>query len=252
MLPASDRLVDMLDSANELLASVHTTADAALDSRFVALSADLGAEKISKLAVGTLDFGVGEFCTLVKAALTKAVRPAAGDERHDWSTLGCFATRHWRGVATLDVLLGPIAVEAQERRPRVRAAAERDVAPVVQPAVLAAVPAGGVPETTANVIAVFEALAAVSPVPFYKFVVHPTLFSRTVENLFYVSFLANDNRVRIDRDPDSAELILAVIDDDDSDSESARPKHQAIFRMTMPLWRDMVLKYNIQRPMVPF
>lgn len=277
--PDSSRLVEMMNDANELLGMVHTTVDATLDSRFIAQAADLGAEKISKLAAGTLDFGVSDFCTLVRSALIRSAGLAntmqsmanvedealmrdGGDlrEQYDWNALGAFAMRRWRGVTGLDMLLGPITVEPRERRQRARSTRERQaLEPAVEPLLLdgiehAHLATSAAAETTNNVITVFQTLAAVAPVPFYRFICHPHSFAKTVENLFYISFLANDNRIKLTPDTaDPQEMILHVLDDEDgeADDDAVRPKFQAIYSMTMSRWRDIVAKYRIAKPMIP-
>lgn len=259
--PESTRLVSLLNDANELLNNVHTTADATLDSRLMALTADLGAEKIGKLASGTVDFNANDLCALIRAALTRTA--GAGGEGGDWGAVGQAACRYWRGVQTPDSFLGPISVEPKERKARARAAREPRAAaePVVQPAILGADEAAhgagaGVSETASYVIAVYQTLARVAPVPFYKFILDPSSFSKTVENMFYVSFLANDNRVRIEYDEQASDLLLHLLEEDTDEEESGgqtswgRPKHQAIFSLTMRLWNELKQKYPLERPMI--
>lgn len=275
----STRLVEMMNDANELLGMVHTTVDATLDSRFIAQAADLGAEKISKMASGALDFGVTDFCMLARSALIRSAVPMPsatsaeeelmGDEtttcseQYDWDVLGTLAMRRWRGVTGIDMLLGPITVEPKEKRPRAKTTRERPtVGPAVEPLLLKGKEAndlatGAATETTSNVITVYQTLVQVAPVPFYRFICNPHSFARTVENLFYVSFLANDNRVRLGSDAlDSAEMIIHVVGDEDDqgdgDSEEVvPPKHQAIYSMTMSRWRNIISKYGIEAPMIP-
>jgi hypothetical protein len=87
------------------------------------------------------------------------------------------------------------------------------------------------------------------PVPFYRFIVDPQSFSRTVENLFYVAFLVNDNRVRLAIEPktDGTEnhLVMHQIVDSTIDDEGPRPKNQVIYRMSMSLWQNLVNEYSI-------
>ncbi|PJF19278.1 hypothetical protein PSACC_00911 [Paramicrosporidium saccamoebae] len=260
MQPESTRLQDMLLDANRLMNRVRTTADASLDSRFVAMSADIGAEKINKLAAGSMDYSVSDFSTLVKMVLTRPTGTNVvglddndNGESYDWASIGEIAERHWQGVTAPDFFLGPITVEPKEKRPRAKSVREqKTVEAVVQPTVLGAADAGsaGGSETAEKVRLVYRALEALpSPVPFYKFIIHPTSFSRTVENLFYLSFLANDNRVRLESS-DRDGLVIYIIEEDEEDT--AKPKFQRIYPMTMALWREKIAEYAIKRPLLDF
>ena len=50
---------------------VRTTADACLDSRFIATSADLGAEKVQRLPMSVSDFSPSAFISLLQGFLEK-------------------------------------------------------------------------------------------------------------------------------------------------------------------------------------
>lgn len=218
--PEDTQLTNLLQDANLLLGHVHTTVDATLDSRFMALSADLGAEKVSKLAAGSMDFTIGDLCALLKEVLRQARslpldRPVDGadetmiseDLDRGWEAIGRVAMSHWRGVMTPDFMLGPISVPVQPRPARARATSttgrERyNTTPAVQPSIInndeqAILVTGTGVEATTNVIRVYQCLQQVAPIPFYKFITNPTSYARTVENLFYVSFLVHDNRVKL-------------------------------------------------------
>jgi hypothetical protein len=279
----STRLKEMLSEANELLTHVHTTADATLDSRFVALSADITAEKVGKLAAESLDFTINDFCSIARAALirttgtTQMVGTAAADptlgfsgECYNWETIGMFAMRHWLGVSAPDFFLGPITVTPREANRKVRAPRTRqgrEDAPLIEPAILderSAKEGGGgnggggggggggtSEETTSKVIDVYQILERVTPLPMYKLITHPTSYSRTVENLFYLSFLVNDNRVRLEYEKE--ELIVHLMNNEEEEEQYwSRPKHQAIYSMTMSLWRENIAKYKIKTPVLDF
>lgn len=272
--PESTRLMEMIANANELLSHVHTTMDATLDSRFVAMTADLGAEKINKLAAGTLDFSIADFCALLKAALSQTAGPsrllmesitndmADADsinisDYHNWNVLGDLVMPHWKGI-TAPHFFGPIlASEPPEKRTRTRTVRDATIVePLVQPTIVGSDHAGNLPagatETTQKVIEVFRILSRVAPLPFYKFITDPGSFSRTVENLFYVSFLVNDNRVRLELDGETDDLILCLMEEKEDEPDVVVRKNQAIYPMTMALWRSNISKYKIKRPTISF
>ncbi|KAI1806942.1 hypothetical protein F4811DRAFT_85752 [Daldinia bambusicola] len=84
-----------------------------------------------------------------------------------------------------------------------------------------------------------------------RFVVNPRSFGQTVENMFYVSFLIRDGRIKIDFD----ENKLPTLDPVDREDETAASKHraqkqQAVFSIDMKTWRDIVDAFNITEPII--
>jgi len=98
---------------------------------------------------------------------------------------------------------------------------------------------------------VHEKLEELAPILLYKFVCHPTSFSRTVENLFYVSFLVSDNKVKLERGEGSEWIIHVNEQHEDETKDNRGQKHQQIFRMTMSFWREQVSKHDIRTPLIP-
>ncbi|KAI8961800.1 hypothetical protein F5Y11DRAFT_215878 [Daldinia sp. FL1419] len=84
-----------------------------------------------------------------------------------------------------------------------------------------------------------------------RFVVNPQSFGQTVENMFYVSFLIRDGRIKIDFD----ENKLPTLDPVDREDETAASKHraqkqQAVFSIDMKTWRDIIDAFNITEPII--
>ncbi|KAG4218885.1 hypothetical protein PC116_g32635, partial [Phytophthora cactorum] len=82
-----------------------------------------------------------------------------------------------------------------------------------------------------------------------RFVVNPRSFGQTVENMFYVSFLIRDGRIKIDFDENKLPTLV------DREDETAASKHraqkqQAVFSIDMETWRDIVDAFNITEPII--
>ncbi|KAF4343880.1 non-structural maintenance of chromosome element 4 [Fusarium beomiforme] len=87
-----------------------------------------------------------------------------------------------------------------------------------------------------------------------RFVVNPKSFGQTIENMFYVSFLVRDGRVKIDFD----EFDLPALEfiDREVEAEAEEPqrhgaaKHQAILSMDMETWQDIINTFGLEEPMI--
>ncbi|KFA48652.1 hypothetical protein S40293_04527 [Stachybotrys chartarum IBT 40293] len=86
-----------------------------------------------------------------------------------------------------------------------------------------------------------------------RFVVNPKSFGQTVENLFYVSFLIRDGRVKIDFDDYELPTLAPVDREEEQDTGTARhstAKHQAILSMDMDTWRDIIDTFDLKESMI--
>ncbi|XKL60038.1 hypothetical protein PGB90_001054 [Kerria lacca] len=104
-----------------------------------------------------------------------------------------------------------------------------------------------------------------NPIGFYRFVLHPTDFTTTVENIFYISFIIRDGLACV-VDLDSYNIdtyfidklfIVDLIDEefvilpmetklDENDTKII--KYQMIFSITVSQWQELVIKYGIKQP----
>ncbi len=116
-------------------------------------------------------------------------------------------------------------------------------------------------------MSVAACLAELGPAPFYKFIIDPASFARTVENLFYVSFLVHEGKAKLyyangGRGPAAteAEAFIAFVHEDqqqeaDEDSDTSEPggkskiSKQIVIAMTEQLWTEKIATYNLTKAM---
>ncbi|KHJ84722.1 Nse4 [Oesophagostomum dentatum] len=88
-------------------------------------------------------------------------------------------------------------------------------------------------------------------VDFYSFVIDPHDFATTVENMFYVSFLVKDGRVRLSLGENGLPVLLHVSNEERErlhvEDRSIAETHQAIFSFTYDMWEEMVNAINERR-----
>ncbi|PKS09384.1 hypothetical protein jhhlp_003999 [Lomentospora prolificans] len=94
-------------------------------------------------------------------------------------------------------------------------------------------------------------LRSTGGVDFMRFVINPHSFGQSVENLFYVSFLIKDNKIRIELDDDGLPSVAPVTAEIEEETSRHQTKHQAVFSLDMSTWRDIIKTLDIKESMIP-
>lgn len=84
---------------------------------------------------------------------------------------------------------------------------------------------------------------------FFVYFLNPHSFAQLVENLFYVSFLVRDGKIRLDSDENGVPYV-EIPDEEDSVDDNA-PIHHHIATFDYATWRRLVAQYNITEPFIP-
>jgi len=82
---------------------------------------------------------------------------------------------------------------------------------------------------------VAELLRQHSPINLFEFVINPTSFAQTIENIFYLSFSVRDARAKIEDDANGLPVVSYV--DALTEDEMAVENQQRVLEMTMAYWR---------------
>lgn len=176
----------------------------------------------------------------------------------NWRLLGSLATKAQRIIPQPGFLYGPLEAQRKERSLRERSQQPRPVK-AAQPEEL---PAGDVVKeelTMAHCVkTAFQILQANAPINLYRFFINPTDYAQSVENLFYTSFLVNDDRVRIYVDPQTQEPMVDLVYDDDSGDEQGSARNhasaspaQCIVNLTMDIWERAKTRYRLTDALIP-
>ena len=88
------------------------------------------------------------------------------------------------------------------------------------------------------------------PINYYEFVLHPTDFGASVENMFHVSFLVKENRAGVSFCPDSGLPLIQPISNKQNsaqlDSCEGLAKSQVVMNWTVESWQKIVKDLNIK------
>ncbi|KAK8005217.1 hypothetical protein PG990_011254 [Apiospora arundinis] len=215
-----------------------------------------------------------------------------GDEGDplNWEHLGRFAgCSHARRPATPGFLLGPLSVEKkirkvvkrsapfrpgnlQEVRPEVlnpdeiqknengdlagicRAVLERlvNVQSIAQESAGAAFEAGD--DVKTDQIMRRYGLRGNGGIDLLRFVVNPKSFGQTVENMFYVSFLIRDAKIRLEIDEDGFYTLVPIdreeLEQQNAGRQTSRQRQQAVFHLDVNQWREIVEVFGIRESLI--
>lgn len=87
----------------------------------------------------------------------------------------------------------------------------------------------------------------------YEFMINPKSFSRTIENIFYISFLVKDGFVRIFLDEDDLPVIVPVSDEEKAQSSTQASKKaniQSMVSLNKVQWKELIEVFEIENAMI--
>ncbi|XP_045541033.1 EP300-interacting inhibitor of differentiation 3 [Papilio machaon] len=88
-----------------------------------------------------------------------------------------------------------------------------------------------------------------APLCYWRAVLDPHSFARTIENIYYISFLARDGIISIDIDEESGLPFIKTVSSGDRE-RGAGSANQFIVSIDMHTWKELVDAFRIERPMM--
>ena len=256
--PKNTRLNEILKESDELYKNVKRPVDSVLDSKLLVASADLGHLRLKNIpSLVESSFTADDLCEGLKAKF-----PTGNDEFGellDFVLLGDFLiqTHSWNGTHVLKRQLQSLQVprhkqqqsqtdESQTTKQRRRRTnnepeAELEIAQEMKEPM-------GEKETFDFVRDVFLILEEMGGrCPYYQFILNPSSFARSVENMFYVAFLVKDDRVKITGSSEE-DLEVQILNEEEADLPE--DKRQIIMDLTMDRWTQLCQKFAITKALI--
>ncbi|CAD6887788.1 unnamed protein product [Tilletia controversa] len=264
----SESLTSMLKQTDDLFNKVKAPSEGILDARLLGQMVDIGTHMARTLKTNADAFDTDSFLSRVARVVGGQVRSGArrgADDLDDdeavlaanewnWDELGRLAAKHSRRAVSLDFLLGPLQAKPKERKQTERTKKVKEkVGVAVRPEELKDTDIQrSENETTVMVRQIANLLEEVGEVHLFNFVVDPTSFSNTVENLFYVSFLVRDGKVSVDFDDKTNEpMLMRTEPPRDEDFQQGLTKRQLVVEFDMKLYKDIIETYDITESIIP-
>ncbi|KAG1178057.1 hypothetical protein G6F70_001974 [Rhizopus microsporus] len=245
-----DLMYNIIDKTNVLYQSVKNPQEAVLDARLLAIQADMNTQKARNLKIGSDTLvNIDGFVSKVIAFSRNGVNHIE-DKNLDWEHIGKRAMSYGKRAATMDFMLGPLAVEQKQIKKTKQTRITKNKEDLVVPTKAKGDLQQQENETSKNVNDIYKILTEVEPINYFKFVTNPESFSQTVENIFYVSFLArkavvgisieNGQPILSTRNPPTVENLDDVV-----------LKKQIVVGIGMKEWREIIETYKITTSCIP-
>jgi len=228
--PSSNGLLKALEKGDNLFPDVSTPREAALDTEFLSLAAQLGAEQSYRLVTGFTTYDPEDYISKVKAIW--------GADQQDnpnrcWTGFyDEYCDQFISNTPKCSFMYGPLQKEIHKRTIKPRAQKEK-VGKKVVPEDVRNTKKDKKSETTRRVEQIDTCLSQLSsPLNFWDFVVDPKSFTHTIENIFHFSFLVKDGRAKIEHE--ESQYITAT---NEPPLDGTARRNQGIIKMDYPTWQ---------------
>lgn len=272
MNTASDSLTEALEEANVLFDGVSGTREAALDAQFLVLASDLGKEKAKQLNSDISVFNHVAFCDLLLVFVglnwVEAQREELSDGDGDdsvalsfWGMVQKEAASWMLRAETVHFVSGSFKATRSTRKPRLehhkRACKMEGNGDM--PTKLRKLDVHANQETTEKEVERILGLLQTyfqkypdTPVSYFEFVIDPNSFSRTVENIFYVSFIIRDGFARIRLDQDRLPILepTNVSQGEEESDDCSFGRKQGVISLSLQDWKNIVSTFEISEAMI--
>ncbi|KAM3863040.1 non-structural maintenance of chromosomes element 4 homolog A [Diretmus argenteus] len=264
--PSNNKLNEVLDEANKLFKDVRKAREAALDAQLLVVTADVGKEKASQLLSEGSAFETSVF---IEHLLTfmGATQLEDGEEEQQNETARVLPPGAWHRLAervqccfktapTFHYMLGSFHAEPPPPKTPVERKEKRAPGKEpkrIMPTQLKKMEATQQEATEKEVERILGYLKGyfkddpTLPISYYEFVIDPTSFSRTVENIFHTSFLIRDGLARMYLDEDKLPCIAPV---EEGDAEGSSSPKQGIISMSIKMWKEFIDALDIKKPLI--
>ncbi|KAK7499381.1 hypothetical protein BaRGS_00009356 [Batillaria attramentaria] len=262
--PESDDLTRILDEAEERFQRVQTTREAAIDSHLLAMISDYGRQKAQALNLEFVKFQPLEFAEKLKTFVSHQLgtQERGSLSSVGWRELGKFSQTFLKKSPALHFMCGAFERGEVVKKPVARQAREKRDNEPGKATELKQVESSSEMQkresTTKEVESVLNTLHRYyeeterCQICYFEFVINPFSFGQTVENIFYVSFLAKDGYIKIFLDSDGLPVIEPVEADERESAgpDTNRARQQMVVAITPKEWREIVKTFDIKEPLI--
>ncbi|TDH01111.1 hypothetical protein EPR50_G00176880 [Perca flavescens] len=267
--PSNNKLTEVLQEAVKLFKDVRQPREAALDAHLLVVATDLGNEKASQLFTEGTTFDPTAFSEhLLSFMGLNRLEDDEDEQQNGGAVDGYLPQDAWHRVArraeccfrtspSFHYMMGSFHAEPpppKQRIERQRKAPNKE-AKRIMPTQLKKMEDSNQEATEKEVERILGYLKSyyqddpTSPISYYEFVIDPNSFSRTVENIFHMSFLIRDGLARMYLDNDKLPCI-APVEEGEVDTGGSYSRKQCIVSISPKLWKELIEAFDIRDTMI--
>lgn len=174
----------------------------------------------------------------------------------NWFRMGSLFDRCSKGVATVDHISGPLSLEKRARAPMAPRTRQNDNAGQLTTAQKDLPVSDGTQELTVLVKRCYEKLKTkmgYEPINLFRLIINPSSYAKSVENLFYTSFLLKEGKLVLEED-DEGFPNVRIKEDLPQDANAAELESQRrrdanqnhiIFQLDGASWKRLIERFSI-------
>ncbi|GAB6025448.1 Non-structural maintenance of chromosomes element 4 A [Chamberlinius hualienensis] len=251
-----ENLNDKLGVLGDLFKNVKTSRELAMDAGLLTQYAILGSRSAKNIKTNVIAFDPVEFAGLAKVV----IRSDDDDENltaPDWLEFGKKAGLMLKRCPGDTVLLGTFPKCEKVKKKREPRAKIGDELKESAPQKVSKMDKSEQDLTTEEVERVLKILRYHCEhhgpaIDFFEFVTDPSSFTKTVENIFHVSFLIKDGFAKLYEDNEGLLTIEALLEKDSTNRTSTSKSNcSVVLSLTKADWRKIVDAYEIERTIIP-
>jgi len=254
-------LLQYMKEGAELFHQVKAPQECVMDAKVVMDLSRICKQQVQQMSTNINQFKLEEYADKLRKGM--AVAREGGLDKKKWLIVGEQAKALFRRAPSLSFMYGalsaipPEAKDGKTKEKRSRQATKISDLKETQTQTMKET------ETEDNITdrivqKVFKVLVekfkenGKKPINFFKFVLHPTNFGRSVENMFHVSFLIKENKARISICPDTELPLIQPISSrqKDVDGEGCCEQSQVVVNINMRDWSKLVKGLVIETPVL--
>jgi len=244
--PSSQGLKSALSIGDDLFRTVTAAREAALDTEFLTVASQFGAEQSSRLASGLSRFNTEGYITKLLARWEGYDVSHKIEEFHNTCVESVLTSTPSRTF-----IYGPLQQTPKKRVIKPRPQKEK-IGKKVVPETLKNTKKDDQNETAKRVEHVNRCiLKAGQPIEFWVLVLDPNSFAHTVENIFHVAFLVKDGRVKIKKENNGFTVEPSDPPLHSDFTDGSAKQIQRILKIDIPTWRKLLEEYSITDAFIP-